>query len=150
MKELSAELIFRRGRQPAGQHKLTEVRYDMNNFNRASKCWFRNFDLVCARPGVIINARRALPYWSTMLAAIITDQKTPYIVQKRLNVVNFGLCFVETTVATIFSSGLAKKISFANQSVNSLNVSGTANEVLASLICRLAICDHLCHCESRT
>ena len=41
MKELSAELIIRRGRQPAGQHKLTEIQYDMNNFNRSFfECWF--------------------------------------------------------------------------------------------------------------
>ena len=57
MKELFTELIIRRERQPAGQHTLTEVQYDMNNFNRAfSKCWFRNFDLVlaryCARPAL--------------------------------------------------------------------------------------------------
>ena len=38
--------------------------------------------------------------------------------QKRLNVVNFKLLFIKTTVATIFSSGLAKKTSFDNQSVN--------------------------------
>ena len=56
---------------------------------------------------------------ATMFTAIITDLKTPYIVylknvlfsarQKRLNVVNFKLCFIETTVATtvFFSSGLA-------------------------------------------
>ena len=37
--------------------------------------------------------------------------------QKRLNV-NFKLLFIKTTVATIFSSGLAKKTSFDNQSVN--------------------------------
>ena len=50
MKELSAELRNRRGRQPAGQHKPTKIRYDMNNFNRAiSKRWFRNFDLALAR-----------------------------------------------------------------------------------------------------
>ena len=50
MKEHSAELIIRWWRQPAGQHKLTEVQYDINNFNRAfSKYWFRNFDLVLAR-----------------------------------------------------------------------------------------------------
>ena len=50
MYELSAELIIRWWQQPAGQHKLTEVQYDMNNFNRAfSECWFRNFDLVLAR-----------------------------------------------------------------------------------------------------
>ena len=41
--------------QLAGQCKLNEVRYDMNNFNRAfSKRWSQNFDLVlardCARP----------------------------------------------------------------------------------------------------
>ena len=35
MKELFAELIIRWGPQPASQHKLTEVQYDMNNFNRA-------------------------------------------------------------------------------------------------------------------
>ena len=50
MKELSAELTISRGRQPAGQNKLTEVQYDMNNFNRAfSTGWFRNFDLELAR-----------------------------------------------------------------------------------------------------
>ena len=50
MKGRSAKLIIRWWRQPAGQHKLTEVQYDMNSFNRAfSKCWFRNFDLVLAR-----------------------------------------------------------------------------------------------------
>ena len=50
MKERSAELIIRWWRRPVGQHKLTEVQYDMNNFGRAfSKCWFRNFDLALAR-----------------------------------------------------------------------------------------------------
>ena len=50
MKERSAELIIRWWRQPAGQHKLTEVQYDTNSFNRAfSKCWFRKFDLAVAR-----------------------------------------------------------------------------------------------------
>ena len=46
MNKLSAE----RGKQPTDQHKLTEVRYDMNNFNRAFlQCWFQNFDFVLAR-----------------------------------------------------------------------------------------------------
>ena len=51
MKERSAELIIIRWwRQLAGQHRLTEVHFDVNNFNRGfSKCWFRNFDLVLAR-----------------------------------------------------------------------------------------------------
>ena len=50
MKERSAKLTIRWWRQPADQHKLTEVPNDMNNFNGAfSKCWFRNFNLVLAR-----------------------------------------------------------------------------------------------------
>ena len=62
---------------------------------------------------VITNARKTLPYRSMMFAAKITDLKTPYIVylkyiqyfsaeQKRLNLVNFRLCFIKTTVAIIF------------------------------------------------
>ena len=50
MKQLCVELIICWWRQPAGLHKVTEVQYDMNNFNRAfAKRWFRNFDLVLAR-----------------------------------------------------------------------------------------------------
>ena len=50
LKERSTQMMIRWWRQPAGQHKLTEVQCHMNNFNRAfSKCWFRNFHFVLAR-----------------------------------------------------------------------------------------------------
>ena len=102
MKEVSAELIIRRGRQPDGQHKLIEIRYDKSNFNRTfSKCWFQNFDIVLARDcgimmsqtGEITNARKALLYRSTRFVAIITDLKQPYIVYFKY----IFLCQVKTS-----------------------------------------------------
>ena len=171
MKECSTELIIRWGRQPAGQHKQTEVQHDMNNFNCAfSKCWFRNFDLVLARdrdwPALwchglewLPTREKHLPYRSTIFASIITVLITTYVEYlkyiflcqtKQLNVVNFRLYFIETTVATIFFSGLAdwlKKVAWISSPFTFLNVSGTANpliKMLASLISGLAICAHLC------
>ena len=122
MKERSTELIIRWWRQPAGQHKLTEVHYDMNNFNRS----FSNagFEILTSYWLVIaLRQHYDVIDWSdyqreksiTILkhnfAALITVLKTTYTVYfkyiilcqaKTGNVVNFRLYFIETTIATIF------------------------------------------------
>ena len=90
-----------------------------------------------------------------MFAAVITDLKTPYIIYlstyfsakpKRLNSINFRLCFIETMVVNyFFLADWRKKLASITSPLTFLNISETANpqmKMLASLISGLAICAH--------
>ena len=153
MKELSAELIIRRARQPAGQHKLTEVCYGMYNFNRVfpkycfSKILTSHWLVIAQRQHYDVidwsdyQREKPLPYQSTMFAPVYRQN----LEKQNLEIQNPEVDKIPNgqnpELDKIKSRFWLKKLASVTSPLTVLNVSGTANllmKMLASLISEIA------------